>query len=221
MVISYKLESNTTKAGPVQPRSNLPQTPPPKVGPTRTLKSGLGRKFHIPDWGGQPQTKQDPAQPVYHTRCDPLACYRWPLRSHNIHVGQLSVWIHQRLDSPLFFYALNYASKMFPINAPYSGKLSREKTFTNFEVLCYFEVLLLFVKTFSTKLGGRGIFRFAKIMWVPVQVTWDSVLGTALNQIISCYPYKHLLSLIPRLRYSTHNHRGRVRWSGNKTNSCL
>ena len=36
-------------------------------------------------------------------------------------------------------------------------KLSREKTFTNFEVL------LLFVKTFSTKLGGRGIFRFAKI----------------------------------------------------------
>ena len=143
MVLSYKLESNTTKAGPTQPRSNLPQTPPP-----RTLKSGLGRKFHIPDWGGQPQTKQDPAQPVYHTRCASLACYRWPLRSHNIHVGQLSVWIHQRLDSPLFFYALNYASKMFPINAPYSGKLSREKTFPNFEVL------LLFVKTFSTKFGG-------------------------------------------------------------------
>ena len=39
---------------------------------------------------------------------------------------------------------------------PYSGKLSREKTFANFTVLW------LFAKVFSAKFGGMASFRVAK-----------------------------------------------------------
>ena len=47
-------------------------------------------------------------------------------------------------------------------SVPYSGKLSREKTFTNFEVL------RLFVKFFSTKFGAVALFGSTSEQFVKV-----------------------------------------------------